>query len=172
MVFKKKSGAPEKAERQVPEHIAVIMDGNGRWARRRGLPRTAGHAVGCDTFRTIARYCNAIGVRYFTVYAFSTENWKRPMEEVQTIMNLMGKYIREGMETMEEEGISLRIFGDLTPIPAELRELVKETNQMSDHIHGMQASLCINYGGRDEIIRAHGSLRASVLLPERHRRRP
>lgn len=153
MVFKKKSRAPVMAQRQVPEHIAIIMDGNGRWAKKRGLPRTAGHAVGCETFRTIARYCNAIGVKYFTVYAFSTENWKRPAEEVQTIMNLMSKYLREGIEIMEKEGISLRVLGDLTPIPAQLLDLVNETNTISDHINGMQASLCVNYGGRDEIIR-------------------
>lgn len=154
MVFKKKTAAPVNTERPVPKHIAVIMDGNGRWAKKRGLPRTAGHAAGAEVFRTIARYCSSIGVKYFTVYAFSTENWKRPQEEVSTIMSLFNRYLREAIEIMEAEGISLRVFGDLTPVDPELRELVGRVNLISDHVEGMQASLCINYGGRDEIIRA------------------
>ncbi|MBQ9979493.1 MAG: di-trans,poly-cis-decaprenylcistransferase [Oscillospiraceae bacterium] len=154
MVFKKKAGAPAATDRAVPQHIAIIMDGNGRWAQKRGLPRTAGHAAGGETFRTIARYCNSIGVKYFTVYAFSTENWKRPAEEVKAIMSLFNRYLREAIEIMEKEGISLRVFGDLAPIDPELRELVGRVNLISDHVEGMQASLCINYGGRDEIVRA------------------
>ena len=89
----------------LPRHIAIILDGNGRWAKRRGLPRTAGHAAGAETFRRIATYCKDIGIDYLTVYAFSTENWKRPREEVDAIMGLLGKYLREAVDTMERDNI-------------------------------------------------------------------
>ena len=92
--------AGERAQTRVPRHIAIILDGNGRWAKKRGLPRTAGHAVGAETFRKIATYCKKIGVEYLTVYAFSTENWKRPEGEVSTIMKLLGKYLHEAIDTM------------------------------------------------------------------------
>ena len=101
---KKKDNAPEN--RPVPRHIAVIMDGNGRWAKKRGLPRKAGHKVGAETFRTIATYCKDIGVQYFTVYAFSTENWKRPQDEVDALMNLFRSYLKEAAETMFERGVA------------------------------------------------------------------
>ena len=109
-------------DRPVPRgRIAVIMDGNGRWAKKRGMPRSAGHAVGAETFRTIATYCKDIGVQYFTVYAFSTENWKRPQEEVDALMNLFRKYLKEAAETMAERGVAVRVLGDLTPLPADIR---------------------------------------------------
>ena len=96
----KKPQAIRRENMPVPRHIAVIMDGNGRWAKKRGLPRKAGHKVGAETFRTIATYCKEIGVQYFTVYAFSTENWKRPQDEVDALMNLFRKYLKEAAETM------------------------------------------------------------------------
>ena len=139
---------------KLPRHIAVIMDGNGRWAKKRGLPRTAGHAAGAETFRRIMKYCQKLGVSYLTVYAFSTENWKRPPEEVSAIMGLLDDYLREAIEKMVRDGISLRIFGDVTALPDNLRSLIDETNALSKEIHGMQVNLCLNYGGRAEIIRA------------------
>ncbi len=93
------------------------MDGNGRWAKKRGLPRQAGHKVGAETFRTIATYCKDIGVQYFTVYAFSTENWKRPQEEVDALMNLFRTYLKEAAETMFQRGVAVRVLGDLSPLP-------------------------------------------------------
>ena len=100
----------------LPRHIAIIMDGNGRWATQRGLPRTAGHKVGAETFRRIATYCKDIGIQYLTVYAFSTENWKRSETEVSTIMALLKKYLLEAVDSMERDHIRLHFFGDMTPI--------------------------------------------------------
>ena len=150
--------AAEKKERQpgdnIPRHIAIILDGNGRWAKRRGLPRTAGHAVGAETFRKIATYCKNIGVEYLTVYAFSTENWKRPEGEVKTIMRLLNKYLQEAIDTMERDKIRMKIFGDLNALTEEQRELVRKTDEISQRYEGFQANICLNYGGRDEIVHA------------------
>ena len=137
-----------------PRHVAVVMDGNGRWARRRGLPRTAGHAAGAEVFRRIATYCKNIGVEHLTVYAFSTENWKRPEGEVSTIMELLEKYLAEAIESMEREGVRLRVFGDISMLLPRLCALIAETDKLSENIGGMQANICINYGGRAELVRA------------------
>ncbi len=139
---------------RLPRHIAIIMDGNGRWAKQRGLPRTAGHKVGAEVFRKIATHCKDLGVEYLTVYAFSTENWKRPAEEVSTIMGLLKKYMVEAIDTMERDQIRLQFFGDMSAIPADIQKMVQRTNHISDHIHGFQANICLNYGGRDELLRA------------------
>ena len=138
----------------VPRHIAIILDGNGRWARRRGLPRTAGHAAGSENFRKIATYCKNIGVEYLTVYAFSTENWKRPEDEVKTIMRLLRRYLNEAIDTMERDKIRMKIFGDVAGLPQELQELVQKTDEISKRYEGFQANICLNYGGRDEIVHA------------------
>ena len=139
---------------RLPRHVAIIMDGNGRWAKRRGLPRTAGHAAGAENFRTIATYCKEIGLEYLTVYAFSTENWKRPVEEVSAIMGLLKKYLLEAIERMERDRVKMCFFGDLSPLPQELRLLCEQTREISRHYDGVQVNICLNYGGRDEIVRA------------------
>ena len=139
---------------RLPRHIAIIMDGNGRWAKKRGLPRTAGHKVGAEVFRKIATYCKNLGVEYLTVYAFSTENWKRPAEEVDTLMALFKNYMLEAIDTMERDHIRLQFFGDMSAVSPELQALVERTNEMSRHIEGFQANICLNYGGRDEILQA------------------
>ena len=138
----------------LPRHIAIIMDGNGRWAKKRGLPRTAGHKVGAEVFRTIATYCKDLGVEYLTVYAFSTENWKRPKEEVDTIMGLLKRYLLEAIDTMAKDNIRLRLLGDLTSLPRELQDLAAQTNAISETLNGFQANVCVNYGGRDELVNA------------------
>ena len=139
-----------------PRHIAIIMDGNGRWATRRGLPRTAGHKAGAETFRRIATYCKNIGVQYLTVYAFSTENWKRSADEVGAIMGLLKRYLLEAVDSMEKDHIRLRFFGDMTPIAPELRALAHRADEISEQLgpDEFQANICLNYGGRDEILRA------------------
>ena len=147
-----KAGGPQKTE--LPRHIAIIMDGNGRWAKKRGMPRTAGHAAGAETFRRVATYCKDIGVQYLTVYAFSTENWKRPKEEVDAIMGLLEQYLGEAIEKMERDGIRLRFFGDTSVLSPKLHGLIHETDEITEHIAGFQANVCVNYGGRDEIVRA------------------
>ena len=151
MAAEKKTNQPGDT---VPRHIAIILDGNGRWARRRGLPRTAGHAAGSENFRKIATYCKNIGVDYLTVYAFSTENWKRPEDEVKTIMRLLRRYLNEAIDTMERDKIRMKIFGDVAGLPLELQELVRKTDEISKRYQGFQANICLNYGGRDEIVHA------------------
>ena len=146
--------AGEVDKNRLPRHIAIIMDGNGRWAKQRGLPRTAGHKVGAETFRKIATYCKELGVEYLTVYAFSTENWKRPADEVNTIMGLLKQYMLEAIDSMERDQIRLRFLGDLSALSPELQELARRTNEISSHIQGFQANVCLNYGGRDEILHA------------------
>lgn len=144
----------DRKDRPVPKHIAIVMDGNGRWATKRGLPRTAGHAAGSEVFRRIATYCRDIGVDHLTVYAFSTENWKRSEEEVTAIMGLLKKYLFEAIEKMEKDRIKLEFFGDLSRLHPDLQELAAKTKEISSHYDGFQANICLNYGGRDEIVRA------------------
>ena len=139
---------------RLPRHIAIIMDGNGRWAKKRGLPRTAGHKVGAEVFRDMATYCKELGVQYLTVYAFSTENWKRPQDEVDTIMGLLEQYLQEAIDTMERDHIRLKILGDVTALSPKLQQMIAETNAISTHYQGFQANICLNYGGRAEILRA------------------
>ena len=138
---------------QVPQHIAIIMDGNGRWAKKRGLPRTAGHSAGAETFRTIADYCRTIGVKYLTVYAFSTENWKRSADEISGIMRLLGKYLEEVLRDMETIRVRICFFGDLDRLDPKLRAMCLEAQNRSCE-YDVQVNLCLNYGGRPEIVRA------------------
>ena len=152
--FKRKENIPAVDFAHLPRHVAIIMDGHGRWAKRRGLPRTAGHAAGAENFRTIATYCKEIGLDYLTVYAFSTENWKRPAEEVSAIMGLLKKYLLEAIEKMERDRVKMHFFGDLSPLNPELRELCERTMEISKGYEGCQVNICLNYGGRDEILRA------------------
>ncbi len=157
MALFRKTTQPAQGEvdfTRLPRHIAIIMDGNGRWAKKRGLPRTAGHAAGAETFRTIATYCKDIGLDYLTVYAFSSENWKRPEEEVGAIMGLLKKYLLEAIGQMERDRVKMKFFGDLSPLTPELRELCQRTREISRHYEGCQVNICLNYGGRDELVRA------------------
>ncbi|MBQ5329553.1 MAG: di-trans,poly-cis-decaprenylcistransferase [Oscillospiraceae bacterium] len=135
----------------LPEHIGIIMDGNGRWAKKRGLPRNAGHKKGAEVFENISRYCRDLGIKWLTVYAFSTENWKRPKDEVDGIMNLMKGYLKN-MASARNEHIAVRFIGDRTPFDAELTELMEkaENADVGEVITTVQIAL--NYGGRDEIV--------------------
>ena len=154
-LFQSSKKAEEIDRSNLPRHIAIIMDGNGRWAKKRGLPRTAGHAAGAETFRRVATYCKDLGLDYLTVYAFSTENWKRPPEEVAAIMALLEQYLGEAIEKMERDGIRLRFFGDTSVLSDSLRNLIHETDGITAHLGKVfQANVCVNYGGRDEIVRA------------------
>lgn len=137
---------------RLPRHIALIMDGNGRWAKKRGLPRKAGHAAGAETFRSIATYCRDIGLEYFTAYTFSTENWKRPPDEVNAIMRLLEKYLLEAIETMERDRVRIHIVGDLSPLSPELQALCAKTEEIAKRMTGLQVNICLNYGGRDDIL--------------------
>ena len=136
-----------------PQHIAIIMDGNGRWAKKRGLPRTAGHAAGAESFRKIANYCRTLGVKYLTVYAFSTENWKRSADEVAGIMKLLRRYLEEALQDMEKNRVCFRFFGDLTRLSPDLQKLCHDAEKRSED-YDVQVNFCLNYGGRDEIVQA------------------
>lgn len=148
-IFKKK----QMAERVLPDHIAIIMDGNGRWAKRRSLPRTAGHAAGSKNFKDIARYCNKIGLKYLTVYAFSTENWKRPKEEVDNIMKIFKEYL-EDAKNFKDENIKVQFIGDRSVLDPDIQRLMKESEDASQDATGLHLNIAINYGGRDEIVHA------------------
>ena len=149
-----------------PRHIAIIMDGNGRWAKKRGLPRTAGHAAGSETLRRVAARCNELGVQYLTVYAFSTENWKRSEEEIAGIMGLLKKYLREAWRDMEKNQVRFQVFGDLSPLEPELREMILQAHERSK-VYPSQLNVCFNYGGRDEIIRAAKAFAQDVAQGKR-----
>ena len=135
------------------QHIDIIMDGNGRWAKQRGLPRTAGHAAGAESFRRIANYCRTLGVRYLTVYAFSTENWKRSQEEILGIMRLLRRYLEEALRDMEKNKVAFKFFGDLSRLDPKLQKMCMDAESQSKD-YDVQVNFCLNYGGRDEIVRA------------------
>ena len=130
------------------------MDGNGRWAKKRFLPRSAGHRAGASNFRTITRYCSRIGIQYLTIYAFSTENWNRPAEEVGGLMRLFKEYLEEALRDFMDENIRVRFIGDVSAFPAEVRQLIEEVEEASAPKTGMVLNLAMNYGGRAEITRA------------------
>ena len=155
-IFKKK----KTAERILPEHIAIIMDGNGRWAKKRALPRTAGHAAGSKKFKEIARYCNKIGLKYLTVYAFSTENWKRPKDEVDNIMKIFKEYL-EDTKNFKDENIKLQFIGDRSVLDPDIQRLMKQSEEDSKNATGLHLNIAINYGGRDEIVHAVKDIIAS-----------
>jgi len=137
----------------MPRHIAIIMDGNGRWAKKKGMPRTAGHAAGASTFKSIARHGNKIGLEYMTVYAFSTENWKRPADEVGNIMGILRDYLRDA-KNFKDENIKVKFIGNLAQLDADIIELIREAEEASAEATGMHLNIALNYGGRDEIVNA------------------
>ena len=149
-----------------PRHIAIIMDGNGRWAKNRGLPRTAGHAAGAEAFRKIANYCRQIGVEYLTVYAFSTENWKRSEEEISGIMRLLGLYLKEALRDMKKNRVRFCFFGDLSRLSPKLQKLCLDAQEQSAE-YDVQVNFCLNYGGRQEIVQAAQRFAADVAQGRR-----
>ena len=149
-----------------PQHIAIIMDGNGRWAKQRGLPRTAGHAAGAESFRRIANYCRTLGVKYLTVYAFSTENWKRSQDEIAGIMRLLRRYLEEALQDMEKNRVCFRFFGDLTRLSPQLQKLCLDAQSRSQD-YDVQVNFCLNYGGRDEIVHAARAFATEVAQGKR-----
>lgn len=154
----------------LPEHIGIIMDGNGRWAQKRGLPRSAGHKQGARTFREIVRYCRSIGIRYLTVYAFSTENWKRPQSEIDAIMNLLRDYLDELERHSDEEQGVLRFIGDMAPLAEDLRQSITDVQERTAGREGITVNIALNYGGRHEIVhavqQAVSLARQGTLIPE------
>lgn len=146
----------------LPNHIGLIMDGNGRWAKKHHLPRAAGHRAGANTLRSVTRYCNKIGISYLTVYAFSTENWKRSKEEVDALMELLTEYLKNAEELIGGENARIRVIGDTSALSPTLQELIaKVENDNKDHT-GMTVNIALNYGGREEIVSAAKQFAADV----------
>ncbi len=154
---KKNPTAPVTTVDDRLQHIAFIMDGNGRWAQKRGMPREYGHSHGAATFKRIGRYCESIGLKYMTVYAFSTENWKRPQKEVDTIMKIFDDYIEECFMEMEEDNVHFRFIGNLDIFPAELRQKMDRIDRETAH-KPFILNIAVNYGGREEITHACNAL--------------
>lgn len=147
---------------QLPQHIGIIMDGNGRWAKKRALPRSAGHTAGAQTFRKIARYCSNIGIKYLTVYAFSTENWVRPKDEVAALMKLFKEYMIEALTDFKDDDIVVRFIGEREPFSSDLKELMDKVESDSKERDGMVLNIAMNYGGRDELVHAVKSIANDV----------
>lgn len=162
-IFKKKP-EPELSLNDIvlPEHVGIIMDGNGRWAKKRGLPRSAGHTAGAQTFRKIVRYCSNIGIKHLTVYAFSTENWRRPKEEIDALMRLFKDYLNEALSDFLDDSIVIRFIGDRTAFSGELLKLMNENEAVSKDRDGMVLNIAMNYGGRAELITAMRDIAAEV----------
>ncbi len=164
MFFKKKQQGP--APRKIPVNLGIIMDGNGRWAKKRGLPRQAGHVTGAQVFRRITKYCEKCGVRYLTVYAFSTENWRRPQDEVDAIMNLLRQYLKESLADFQQENIVVRFIGNRAELAPDILELIEEAETSTAHKTGMTLNIALNYGGQQEIAAAARKLAERVAAGE------
>lgn len=163
MTEKKAANPPENE--YLPRHIGIIMDGNGRWAKSRGLPREMGHRKGSEVFMDIARYCKSIGIRYLTVYAFSTENWKRPRHEVDTIMSMLQNYLNN-VEKYKKDRIRLNIIGDRSGLSEDLRKAILHAEDGSREFDALTVNLAINYGGREEILHAAKRLAEKCAMGE------
>jgi undecaprenyl diphosphate synthase len=154
----------------IPRHVAIIMDGNGRWAQRRGLARTAGHEAGADTVREIVRSCRELGVEVLTLYSFSTENWARPEDEVQALMDLLGRYLREETGELMRQGVRLRAIGETWRLPNWVQTLLAAAEEVTRENTGMELLLALSYGGRAELVGAMRRLAEEVaagrLRPE------
>jgi len=146
----------------VPEHIAIIMDGNGRWAKARALPRIAGHKEGINSVREITRVCGEIGVKHLTLYTFSTENWKRPSSEVSALMHLLLKTIKEEIKELHKKGVRFTIIGDLDTIPVKTAKGLKDGIEITKDNTGLNLNLALNYGSRQEIVEAMKSIAYQV----------
>ena len=140
--------------KKIPAHVAIILDGNGRWAKKRGLPRNFGHLKGCDNVEPVCKAAFNLGIKYVTMYAFSTENWKRPQAEVDELMKLLAKYMKDAMKLSVKNNMRVRIIGDKTGLSDELNKLINELEDLSKEFTGLQLQIAVNYGGRDDLRRA------------------
>ena len=154
----------------IPQHIAIIMDGNGRWAKARNLPRTMGHKAGVETIRRVIKEADRLGVKYITLYAFSTENWKRPKDEVNALMKLLVQYLKTEVSELHKNGVVLRVLGDINALVDDCRREIEESIELTKNNTGLVLNFAFNYGGRDEITRAvrkiAGKVSEGSLKPE------
>lgn len=165
-LFSKKKVKEQVLPEVLPAHIGIIMDGNGRWAKKRALPRSMGHSAGAQTFRKIARYCSDIGIKHLTVYAFSTENWRRPQEEVDALMKLFEEYLNEALRDFKDDTIVVKFLGDRTAFSPKLQALINENEEESKDREGMVLNIAMNYGGRDELVTATRKIAEKVSKGE------
>jgi undecaprenyl diphosphate synthase len=153
----KKGVIPEEIKldyQKIPKHIAIIMDGNGRWAKERNLPRTMGHKAGVETIRPIVKECSRLGVRYLTLYAFSTENWKRPQDEVDAIMNLLVQYLEKEFGELNKNNVVINSIGETNKLPEQCRKELDKAYEKTKNNTGLTLNLALNYGGRDDLLHA------------------
>ena len=167
----KETGPLPFDKERVPRHIAFVMDGNGRWAKKRGLPRTAGHSAGSEAFHKAAEILAELGVRHMTVYAFSTENWKRPKDEVDSIMQLLEQYIDEAFDHKNEsDGVRTKFIGDMSALSPVLQEKIKRIEALGEGKSGLLVNVALNYGGRHELVHSMRALaemvREQKIAPE------
>lgn len=164
-LFKKDKEINEEIQldfNKIPKHIAIIMDGNGRWAKKRKLPRSMGHKAGVETIRKILKGADRLGVEYMTLYAFSTENWKRPKDEVEALMKLLVQYLTNEVEALHQNGVVLRILGDVDALPDQVKNKIYEAIELTKDNKGIVLNVAFNYGGRDEIVRAVKNIASDI----------
>ncbi|WP_314048981.1 isoprenyl transferase [Peptostreptococcus stomatis] len=148
---------------KVPAHIAIIMDGNGRWAKSRFMPRTYGHKVGVETIRKVVKECSRLGIKYLTLYAFSTENWKRPKDEVSALMGLLVKYLRNELEELHKNNVKILTIGDISKLPQACIEELDHAKEKTKDNTGLVMSLALNYGGRNDLVNAVKNISQEVV---------
>lgn len=139
---------------KIPEHIGIIMDGNGRWAKKRNLPRTLGHKAGVETIRRVIKEGDRLGIKYMTLYAFSTENWKRPKDEVGALMKLLVQYLKQEIDELDSKGVVINVLGDISKLPKDCIEEISRAKDRTKDNHGIVMNVALNYGGRDELVKA------------------
>ncbi len=170
MALEKDAGRFPLSAEKMPKHIAIIMDGNGRWAKKRGLPRKAGHKAGAETLEKIISAARELGLEHLTVYAFSTENWKRSQEEVDAIMNLLRQYLKNYFKKFIKDDVRMNVIGDINRLDADIQKQILEIEQLSKEKTGLFVHIALNYGGRDELRRAMTKMAQEAvegrLLPE------
>ncbi len=160
MFFRNKSIPTDKDmldkidKEKIPKHVAIIMDGNGRWAKKRGLPRAIGHRAGVETIREIVKASSNLGIKYLTLYAFSTENWKRPKDEVNTLMTLLLEFLRKEIDELHKNSVVVRAIGDISQLPRQCIDELNRAYTLTKANKGLCLNLALNYGGRDEIMKA------------------
>ncbi|WP_312071150.1 isoprenyl transferase [Anaerotignum propionicum] len=171
MFFQKKEKAVSIDMTHLPKHIAIIMDGNGRWAAKRALPRKAGHKAGAEAFERLITDAKDLGIQHITVYAFSTENWKRSDEEVNAIMDLMRHYLKNSFQRFLKDNVRMHIIGDISRLDKDIQEQIQEIEEKSREKDGMTVHIALNYGGRDELLRSvqkitEKALNGQISLPD------
>ncbi|HAN44029.1 MAG TPA: isoprenyl transferase [Ruminococcaceae bacterium] len=155
----------QQTKNAMPVHIGIIMDGNGRWAKKRGLPRKAGHKQGAEALKKISDYCLKIGIKYLTVYAFSTENWSRPKDEVDSIIDLLRSFFKE-VSNYSDKNAKINFIGDINPLPDDIKQSIEKIQNDTAHNNGFVMNIAFNYGGRNEIVNAVKKIAAMVANNE------